>query len=106
MKYVRAPNPRFQGDTALAVNWKSFGRRITLGDVRRSGIYVEYICGCCLSIRAFDPRQLPFGNLQLVAAMHRRMRCTFCGGAGASSMTRPTSVGPQALTSNSRGNAP
>lgn len=67
------------------------GRRVTLGDVRASGLFVEYLCGSCLRARLFDPRELPFGDLQLIAALHRRMRCGFCGGQGESSMTRPVS---------------
>jgi hypothetical protein len=106
MKYGQRSNVDLQQHTIPAESWPTQGRRTTLGDVRRSGMYVEYICANCLNIRSFDPRVLPFGNLQLVTVMHRRMRCTFCGGAGASSVTRPTSVGPRILTSRQGGGAP
>jgi hypothetical protein len=77
---------------------RSYGRHTTVGDLRRTGMYIEYTCSSCLNARSFDPLDLPFGNLQLVVAVHRRMRCSFCGAKGDSSTSRPSTVRPAPTT--------
>jgi hypothetical protein len=60
----------------------------TIGDLRRSGGALEYCCSRCGGTRLFSPASLPFGNLQSVATVHRRMHCSLCGEQGAASFTR------------------
>ncbi len=63
----------------------------TVGDLRRAGTPLEFICNHCSVSRLFDPFTLPFGNLQNVATAHRRMRCSFCGHTGEGAFTRAAS---------------
>ena len=65
-----------------------FSQMDTIGDLRRSGGALEYCCSRCGGTRVFDPDQLPFGNLQSIATVHRRMHCSRCGEQGAGSFTR------------------
>ncbi|MBK8084939.1 MAG: hypothetical protein IPK28_14570 [Devosia sp.] len=63
-------------------------RHVTIGDLRRGGALLEFVCSRCGDSRLFDPATLPFGNLQAVATAHRRMHCSVCGWQGAGSFTR------------------
>jgi hypothetical protein len=60
----------------------------TIGDLRRAGRMLEFVCSHCSIGRLFDPYLLPFGDLQSVAKARRRMRCSFCGCDGDGSFTR------------------
>jgi hypothetical protein len=61
----------------------------TLGDLRRTGIMLEFTCPRCAVTRLFDPCVLPFGDLQGIATVGRRMHCSFCGSEGDGAFTRP-----------------
>jgi len=76
-----------QGDAQVGgdVRYKQLD---TMGDLRRCGGAVEYCCSRCGGTRLFDAHQLPFGDLQSIATVHRRMHCSQCGEQGAGSFTR------------------
>ena len=66
-------------------------RMITVGDLRRSRTLLRFTCARCAGTRLFDPFQLPFGNLQPILTINRRMKCSVCGWDGESSACRPDS---------------